>query len=40
MKDTTESDVYIQVCAVKSNIPVSEPKWAVRCISRSNINGQ
>ena len=28
VKGTTESDVYIHVCAVKSNLPVSERKWA------------
>ena len=27
-KSTTESEVYIHVCAVKSNLPVSERKWA------------
>ena len=28
VKSTTESEVYIHVCAVKSNLPVSERKWA------------
>ena len=28
VKSTTESEVYINVCAVKSNLPVSERKWA------------
>ena len=28
VKSTIENDVYIHVCVVKSNLPVSERKWA------------
>ena len=28
VKSTTETEVYIHVCAVKYNLPVSERKWA------------
>ena len=36
VKSTTESEVYIHVCAVESNLPVSEQKWTELAEAREN----